>query len=495
MPPPTKSKRTVDPTSNGHRSDGRVPPHNVGAEASLLGAALLDRAAVHILIATTTADDFYRPAHQHIAHAIRSVHAAGVGVDSITVADELRRAGLLEDIGPGYLAELQNATPAVSAAAHYAGIVRDTSVSRQLIAGGAAIVDLGYTATLDPAVAVLEARQILTDLTDTARPSLRARTMSVAELDNLPPLDPIVDQLIDFDTVVLAYGRRGCGKSFVAVDLTASIASGSRWHGRMVQHAPVLYVVAEGAAGLGRRYDAWVGLDRNANSVIDDAQLRILPEPVNLLNPAAVGEFAGMAADLGARLIVLDTLARCMVGGDENSARDAGIAIEQLDVIRRRTGACVVAVHHSGKSLDAGARGSSAFEAAADTVLEIGMTDDIMTITATKQKNHVTPNPIRLRLRPAGTSAVLDDYRADVDEVSPGTLETLAALRDIEVEGGATASQWALSSPRKDATFYRDRSRLVTLGLVENIGSPKQPRYQVSNTGAITLSQDSYDPF
>lgn len=321
------------------------------------------------------------------------------------------------------------------------------------------------------------------------RPPMRDRLLTVADLANMPAPAPIVHHLLDFDSVVLAYGRRGCGKSFVAVDLTAAIASGSRWHGRLTTQAFGLYVVAEGAAGLGQRYDAW----EENHQAAALTSLMILPEAVNLLSPSTVGEFANMAADLGAKLIVLDTLARCMVGGDENSAKDAGMAVEQLDVIRRRTGACVIAVHHAGKNLDNGARGSSAFEAAADTVLEIGMTDDIMMIACTKQKNHVQPNPIRLRLKATSRSAVLEDYAFEGDELTPGMLETLTALSDIQVTGGIATSVWARESKCSDATFYRHRKSLLTLGLISNVGTEKQARYQVTETGTLALSQDSHD--
>jgi hypothetical protein len=307
------------------------------------------------------------------------------------------------------------------------------------------------------------------------RPPMRDRLLSVADLANLPAPAPIVSQLLDFDSVVLAYGRRGCGKSFVAVDLTASIASGSRWHGRLTSQAKGLYVVAEGAAGLGQRYDAWQ--DHYARTTLEG--LMILPEPVNLLSPSTVGEFADMVAELGAKLIVLDTLARCMVGGDENSARDAGMAVEQLDVIRRRTGACVIAVHHAGKNLENGARGSSAFEAAADTVLEIGMTDNIMVIACTKQKNHVQPNPIRLRLQTTTHSAVLEDYRADEGEIPDSALLTLTALSDIQTPEGVSTGKWASAVEAPPRTFYRHLKLLLDAGLIENVGSNKMPRYLV----------------
>ena len=78
------------------RGAQRVPPHNLDAEASLLGAMLLSREAVGIAIERGVhPDEFYKPAHRHIFDAIRSLNIAGEPVDPITVADELRLAQLL----------------------------------------------------------------------------------------------------------------------------------------------------------------------------------------------------------------------------------------------------------------------------------------------------------------------------------------------------------------------------------------------------------------
>ncbi|MBW8827473.1 MAG: replicative DNA helicase, partial [Acidobacteria bacterium] len=106
------------------RADGRVPPHNLDAEESLLGAMLLSRDA--IVSATEVglgAEEFYKPAHGHVYDAITSLYAAGEPADPVTVAEELRRAGLLEAIGgPALLLTLQAGTPATSNAGRYARI-------------------------------------------------------------------------------------------------------------------------------------------------------------------------------------------------------------------------------------------------------------------------------------------------------------------------------------------------------------------------------------
>src|SRR5262245_40468212 len=77
----------------------RVAPHNLQAEESLLGAMLLSRDAIAMAVEICSAEDFYRPNHGHILEAVCSLYGKGEGVDPVTVADELQRAGLLDDIG------------------------------------------------------------------------------------------------------------------------------------------------------------------------------------------------------------------------------------------------------------------------------------------------------------------------------------------------------------------------------------------------------------
>src|SRR5215218_8264590 len=110
------------------RGDGRVPPHNLSAEESLLGALLLSRDAVGAAAELgLSVGDFYKPAHQYIYDAVRGLNGSGEPVDAVTVADELRKAGLLDEIGGAeFLLELQNATPAISNVSRYAKIVQDT---------------------------------------------------------------------------------------------------------------------------------------------------------------------------------------------------------------------------------------------------------------------------------------------------------------------------------------------------------------------------------
>ncbi|MBI4933715.1 MAG: replicative DNA helicase [Actinobacteria bacterium] len=141
------------------RIESRVPPHNLNAEESLLGALLLSRDVVgQVSELGLQVEHFYKPAHQHIYAAIRGLMANGHAVDVVTVADELRRNGLLDDIGgAASLNELQNATPAISNAGRYSKIVQDTAVLRKLISVAGEITEIAYMEPDDVTKALDEA--------------------------------------------------------------------------------------------------------------------------------------------------------------------------------------------------------------------------------------------------------------------------------------------------------------------------------------------------
>jgi replicative DNA helicase len=148
--------------SAGSGGAGRVAPHNLQAEESLLGAMLLSRDAIAAAVEVVGADDFYRPAHGHIFDAVTSLYSAGEPVDPVTVADELGRAGLLDAIGgPATLVSIQANTPATTSASRYARIVEEHSLLRRLIQVAGEIAELGYTLPDDVAKAVDHAEALV----------------------------------------------------------------------------------------------------------------------------------------------------------------------------------------------------------------------------------------------------------------------------------------------------------------------------------------------
>ena len=177
------------PTPSG--SGGRLLPHNLEAEESLLGAMLLSREAVSMGLERTAAADFYKPAHGHVFQSIVSLNARGEPIDLVTVAEELRRADLLDAIGgSALLVSLQAGTPTTSNAGQYARIVEEHALLRRLIGVSEEIADLGYRLPDDVAAALDKAEQLVFDVaqrrtTDTLAPLYDLLQASLDRLEEL----------------------------------------------------------------------------------------------------------------------------------------------------------------------------------------------------------------------------------------------------------------------------------------------------------------------
>ena len=140
----------------------RVPPHNLEAEESLLGAMLLSRDAIADAVELTQTEHFYRPAHAHVFDAISTLYAAGDPADPVTVAEELDRAGVLTSIGGlDGLLNLQVNTPATSNASKYAQIISERYTLRRLIEVSGEIAEIGFSMPDDVTRAVDEAENMM----------------------------------------------------------------------------------------------------------------------------------------------------------------------------------------------------------------------------------------------------------------------------------------------------------------------------------------------
>jgi len=142
-----------------------VPPQNLEAEESVLGAMMLSPGAIGAVSEILDGGDFYRESHAKIYRASVGLYARGEPVDAITLVDELEERGELEDVG-GRLRvhELAALVPAAANAAHYARIVREVATLRGLIRTGQEIARLGWERPGEVQELVDRAEQILFDL-------------------------------------------------------------------------------------------------------------------------------------------------------------------------------------------------------------------------------------------------------------------------------------------------------------------------------------------
>jgi hypothetical protein len=297
------------------------------------------------------------------------------------------------------------------------------------------------------------------DFDDNPDPVLAGKLLTRSDLRNLPDPEPLIDNVLDQGTTAYLYGKWGTAKSFVALDWAACVACGKPWQGRETQQRRVLYVAGEGAFGFKGRVDAWeTGWRHN----ISDDWLAILPVPVNLSNVAEVNNLLALIEWGGYSFVILDTLSRCMVGADENSAKDCG---EVVDVMRRLLAATpggrgvVLGVHHAGKDGQT-FRGSTVFEGAADTVYFTSRDEDSPVIDLNREKRkdgaEHDHHLLEIDLMPGTNSAVLKASQ------SSGSLEneaegqkpvncavTTAQLADIVYEVIAAQPDRSVESRQK----------------------------------------------
>ncbi|MEZ5408376.1 MAG: replicative DNA helicase [Acidimicrobiales bacterium] len=143
----------------------RVPPNNLRAEESVLGAMLLSREAIAEVVEILEPEHFYKPAHGHLYEAILSLYSSGEPVDAVTVADELKRAGMLDEVGgPAVLLDFQATTPAISNAYHYAKIVEEHALLRRMISVSNEIAEMAYSVPEDVLQAVDDAEAKMFDV-------------------------------------------------------------------------------------------------------------------------------------------------------------------------------------------------------------------------------------------------------------------------------------------------------------------------------------------
>ena len=200
----------------------------------------------------------------------------------------------------------------------------------------------------------------------------------------------LVKGLLSSGAMSVIYGPSNSGKTFFALDLAYHIAIGAPWRGRRVVQASVLYLAAEGGTGVLNRISA---LKRRHG--VCDVPMAVKRAGMDLLHDQAdLQHIAELSAQVKARnpqaplLIVIDTLSRIMVGGDENSAADMTALIRNVDGIRELTGAHIVLVHHTGKDTAKGARGHSSLRAATDTEIEVANDNGARAAMVTKQRDY-----------------------------------------------------------------------------------------------------------
>lgn len=237
----------------------------------------------------------------------------------------------------------------------------------------------------------------------------RFRFVDREGIKHIRPPEWIIDGLLPSEGYAMMYGQPGTFKTFVALDMALSIATGFPvnpiW--TVSKPGPVLYVAGEGRSGISNRIKGWEQLHWAGEEV----ENFVLADPVPLVSEEREGFYEG-AKEMypnGYRLVVLDTVGRAMQGLNENAQENASAFTQLVQEIQFYTGATVLALHHTGHDgKTSRPRGSSVFGADVDAMFSLERKDKSLSVLFSnpKQKDAPEHDPVVIKLVEAPVDGV-----------------------------------------------------------------------------------------
>ena len=228
----------------------------------------------------------------------------------------------------------------------------------------------------------------------------------------------LIKNWFGYEGLSLVYGSSGAGKTLLALDLGFHVASGVEWFGNRVNRGNVVYIMSEGTNVSHNRIKA-IEIKKNELFSEGARYFHCLNDIVSLYSDSNdTLDFLKTVKHHFPRLVVIDTLAMAMSGGDENRTQDIGIVLKNMKRIQQELGCHVMVLHHPGKDESRGARGSSALHAASDTVLELKKTKDVVCVRAVKQRDMEGDKELNFKIE-----KVVIGVDEDGDEVSSAVIE------------------------------------------------------------------------
>jgi len=294
---------------------------------------------------------------------------------------------------------------------------------------------------------------------------------TVSDLLNAPPLQWMIAGIMPEKALAVVYGPPRSFKSFIVQDMALSVATGRNWMNRQTVDGGVLYVAAEGEAGLGKRIKAWMDYyDFHA----ENFPFYSYGAAINLAEPSEVDKLIRSAPE-GLKMIVIDTLNRCMVGLDENSAKDVSAFIKGCSRLQEELGVTVVLVHHTGKDQAKGARGSTAITGAADTLIKVSRDDNHVTVECEKQKDFEEFEPFALQAEEMGDSLVFTPaaYRSAAVPKAKTPPPALAAILRVlsQNKDGLTPKEIIELAEISERSWKTHRKTLLEKGRIRQEGN------------------------
>lgn len=260
------------------------------------------------------------------------------------------------------------------------------------------------------------------------------RPLSLADLFNQPDKVWLWSDLIGAGDIAMIFGESGTAKTFATIDLIVSGALGLPFAGQFDPARPlrIAYCAGEGINGIKGRFKAALNKYRASTQALDVQVFTAVPQLFDDNSPEYVGRFVGELSDQAGQLdvIFIDTLHSATAGGDENSAKDAGVILRNAKYISEALRVTVILVHHANKA--GGYRGSSALHGAMDTMIQTRQEGEIFTLECFKQKDAERFRKLFFRLTPDGFSQSAYVEWAEADTIDLNRDDSTAAAQALE---------------------------------------------------------------
>lgn len=464
----------------------RAQPQNLEAEQAVLGAILLENAALVKVARMLTEEHFYRSAHRKIYRAMLDLSECGEVIDQITLTEHLKSRGELDSVGgAAYLAELISVTPSPSNIISHSELLCREAVRRQLICGADELVSRAYRGADVRELA--ERAERLRTMTTAARtgsdPALRLTPLGALLSEPDETVSYIVDARLPVGGLSLLVAKPKAGKSTMLRALALRVSRGEPFLGFSTSPGPVLYLALEEKRSEVRRH-----FERMGARPDDPVYVYIAPSPekgLPLLRWAA--------EQYRPVLILVDPLFKLVRVADGNDYAQMTAALEPLLTLARETDAHVIAAHHLGKAERQGGDsilGSTAIFAAVDTVLLLKRAEKYRTLSSI-QRYGVDLEEITLTLHPETYMVEAGPPRQEMD--MEGSMEAILAFLAAQSKVVEERAVHENVEGRKAIKMLALR-RLVEVGKVLRSGHGKRGSPYLYSISGILVPSDCEKP-
>ena len=254
-------------------------------------------------------------------------------------------------------------------------------------------------------------------------------------LQDLRPPEWIIKDYIPKSSLVEVFGESGTFKSFIVMDMAFCVANGIQWHGFDVKQGNVIYFAGEGFYGL-----KWRVLALQKYYQMEAKNFYVSKQPLVLIDKESVQNAAKEMEEIGdISMVIFDTLHRNVGPANEDTAKEWGEILHNLDYYIKPLCDVILYVHHTGHKDKERSRGTSARYASLDVdyLVEREKDEMIVTMTCKKMKDAKEPEPLSFRMEVVDTGYIDEE-----------TMQPITSLVPVRIEGAAKQKRKKRSSQK-----------------------------------------------